>query len=63
MPIDLVETIYTFLTLFLIGGFILALPAVGRPGRVLQEWIELRRESQPQLDELAETASRVRNVE
>jgi hypothetical protein len=63
MAIDLVEIVYTLLTPFLVGGFILALPAVGRLGRVLQEWIELRRESQPQLNELAETASRVRNVE
>jgi hypothetical protein len=63
MPIDVAEMIYTLLMILLIGTFILAFPITKRLGRVMEEWIQLRRESLPDRDSLAATESRLQAVE
>lgn len=52
MPIDIAEMIYTLLMLFLIGIFILAFPITRRLGRVMEEWVALKRDTVPERDAL-----------
>ena len=52
MPIDVAEMIYTLIMLLLIGTFILAFPITKRLGRIMEEWIALRRNSIPEREAL-----------
>jgi len=47
MPYAIAELIAILLTVFMIGSFILLFPLTRRLGRVMEEWVQLRRESSP----------------
>jgi len=47
MSLDMAEMIYTLVMMILLGTFIVTIPITRRLGRVMEEWIALRRESAP----------------
>ncbi len=47
MPIAIAEMLFAFATVTVIGLFLLAIPITRRLGRVLEEWVKIRNESQP----------------
>ncbi|MFQ5530334.1 MAG: hypothetical protein ACE5FP_08295 [Gemmatimonadota bacterium] len=53
MLIDYAEMIFALLTLILVGTFILAYPITKRLGRVMEEWIAIRRGGAPERETLA----------
>ncbi len=53
MPLDDAGMVYILILLLLIGGFILAYPITKRLGRLLEEWIVLRKGSLPEQEALA----------
>jgi len=52
MPIEIAEMIYILIMLLLIGTFILAFPITKRLGRIMEEWIALRRDFMPEREAL-----------
>lgn len=50
MPIDVIEFIFAFLMVLTVGTFILLFPITRRLGRIMEEWISLRRGSLPDRD-------------
>ncbi len=47
MPYAIAELIAILLTVFMIGSFILLFPLTRRLGRVMEEWVQVRREASP----------------
>ncbi|MEN8144561.1 MAG: hypothetical protein ABFS14_06360 [Gemmatimonadota bacterium] len=47
MPVAIAEMIFAFATVTVIGLFLLAIPITRRLGRVLEEWVKIRKDSQP----------------
>lgn len=47
MPVAIAELIFAFATVTVIGLFLLAIPITRRLGRVLEEWVKIRKDSQP----------------
>ena len=47
MPVAIAELIFAFASLTIIGLFLLAIPITRRLGKVLEQWIQIRKESQP----------------
>ena len=62
MPEYLVEMIGALGATFLIGTFVILFPISRRLGRVLEEWIKLRRESSPDRELLDQLGVEVREV-
>lgn len=48
MSLDMYEMIYTLLLLIILGTFIVTFPITKRLGRVMEEWMSLRREAAPE---------------
>ena len=46
MPIAIAEMLFAFATVTVIGLFLLTIPITRRLGRVLEEWVKIRNESQ-----------------
>jgi len=62
MTEDLVAMIGAILTVFLLGTFVLLFPLSRRLGRVLEEWIKLRRETAPDRESLAGVETTLREI-
>ncbi|MFQ5678741.1 MAG: hypothetical protein ACE5HP_04710 [Gemmatimonadota bacterium] len=62
MPPYVVEMIGALGATFLIGTFIILFPISRRFGRVMEEWIRLRRESTPDRERLERIGSEVQEV-
>jgi hypothetical protein len=58
MSIDIAEMIYTLVMLLILGTFILAFPITRRLGRIMEEWIALKRDTVPE----RETLDRIETV-
>jgi len=67
MPTEIAAMIFAFLTVTVVGLLIVTVPITRRLGRVLEEWMEMRREGAPErgvIDELVvEVRSLSRHVE
>lgn len=53
MPYEIAELIAILLQAFMIGVFILLFPLARRLGRVMEEWVQIRREASPDRDLLS----------
>ncbi|MEE9207260.1 MAG: hypothetical protein V3U67_02620 [Gemmatimonadota bacterium] len=62
MPIAIAELIFAFAMVTVIGLFLLAIPITRRLGRVLDEWIKLRNESQPDRELTEQLVTEVREL-
>ena len=62
MPIDIAEMIYTLVMVLIIGTFILAFPVTKRLGRIMEEWIALRRDSAPEREALDRIETAVESI-
>ncbi len=60
MPYAIAELITILVTIFMIGTFVLLFPLSRRLGRVMEEWIQVRRESSPDRDLLERLVTEVR---
>jgi hypothetical protein len=70
MPLFVIEFLLWFLVLLTVGTFILLFPITRRLGRIMEEWIALRRDSVPERatlsrieDTLASMSHRLESVE
>ena len=50
MPIDVIEFIFAFLMVLTVGTFVLLFPMARRLGRIMEDWVALRRGSLPDRD-------------
>ena len=48
MPVEIAAMIFAFLTVTVVGLLIVTVPITRRLGRVLEEWMEMRREGAPE---------------
>lgn len=47
MPYEIAELIFAFLTVTVVGALLVSIPITRRLGRVLEEWVQMRREGAP----------------
>jgi hypothetical protein len=47
MPYEIAELIFAFLTVTVVGALLVSIPITRRLGRVLEEWVQIRREGAP----------------
>ena len=50
MPMDVIEFVFAFVMLVTVGTFALLFPVSRRLGKIMEEWIALRRGSVPERD-------------
>jgi divalent metal cation (Fe/Co/Zn/Cd) transporter len=62
MPIEIAVMITVLVMLLLIGTFILAFPITKRLGRIMEEWIALRRDSMPEREALDRIETAVESI-
>ena len=61
-PIAIAEMIFAFATVTVIGLFLVSIPITRRLGRLLEEWLLLRRESQPDRELTGQLVAEVREL-
>ena len=62
MPIAIAEMIFAFLTVTVIGILLVSIPITRRLGRVLEEWVQLRREGAPERGVIDDLVGEVRSL-
>jgi hypothetical protein len=62
MPIAIAEMIFAFLTVTVIGILLVSIPITRRLGRVLEEWVQLRREGAPERGAVDDLVGEVRSL-
>ena len=62
MSLDMHEMIYSLLLVIILGTFIVTFPIMKRLGRIMEEWLTLRRESAPQRDALGRIETAVEAI-
>lgn len=62
MPIAIAEMIFAFLTVTVVGLLIVSIPITRRLGRVLEEWVQMRREGAPERGVIDDLVGEVRSL-
>lgn len=62
MPVEIAAMIFAFLTVTVVGLLIVTVPITRRLGRVLEEWMEMRREGAPERGVIDDLVGEVRSL-
>jgi hypothetical protein len=62
MPTEIAAMIFAFSTVTVIGILLVSIPITRRLGRVLEEWVQLRREGAPERGAVDDLVGEVRSL-
>lgn len=62
MPYEIAELIAILIMVFMLGTFVLLFPLSRRLGKVMEEWLQLRRDASPDRDRLEKIEAALRQL-